>query len=150
MNKKSIVLICVILIIFIGFLAYTNFTNQNDLKFNKTTFHLPDGFKEKGLTVSGDRNVSNGYESIYFHEYNNNDINNYVNNYIHERNESNFTAILTNFTVDNTTVYKTTIVNQTHSIHYWFVKNNNVYSIYTWDGDKKTDKIVEDLIRSAK
>ena len=49
----------------------------------------------------------------------------------------------------NITVYKTTIVNQTHSIHYWFVKNNNGYSIYTWDGDKKTDKMVEDLIRSA-
>lgn len=149
MNKKYIALICVILIIIIGFLAYTNFANQNNLKLNKTTFHLPEGFHENGLTTTGDVNVTNGYESIYFHEYNNSDVKNCVNSYIHERKESNFTPILTNFTAGNTTVYKTTIANQTHSIHYWFVKNDNVYSVYTWDGNKKTDKLVTDLIMTA-
>ena len=151
--KKIIIGLLVIAIIIIGLftlggLDLGGLNNQNEIDFGNTKFYLPNGFQESGVIESGDINASNGYESIYFHKYNDTELTEHVNAYVNERKADNFTPILTNFTVNDTLVYKTVIVNQTHSMHYWFIKDGTVFSVYTWDGIPKMDQIVSDLVVS--
>lgn len=145
--KKIIgILIIVLIIIICGVTLFNSF--NNDVTVGNTTFSLPNGFQNAGFTDSGNVNISNGYESIYIHEFDDNNITKHVNEYVNDRIENNFTSNLTNFTVGNKVVYKTVIINQTHSMHYWFINDNKTYSIYTWDGIPKMDQIVSDLILS--
>ena len=146
--KKIILGISVIIIIIICLLGFGIFNNQNTVNVGNATFHLPDGFQEKGVIKSGDINISNGYESFYIHDYKDKNLEEHVKDYIIDRKNKSFKVELTNFTVNDTLVYKTVIVNQTHSIHYWFMKDGDVFSIYTWDGIPKMNKIVSDLISS--
>ena len=148
MEKKYIILLLVLFLI-VGLVAYFNFYNPDEIRVGDSKFHLPDGYHEGAVRENGDINITNQYTSVFIHQYEDDNAVKYAHDYIKERNESNFTANLMNFTAGDKTVYKTTIVGQPQSLHYWFVQNGKAYTFYTWDGNDNMDLLIKDMITSA-
>ena len=83
-------------------------------------------------------------------KYNDNNVKKHVNDYKSYKEKSNYSISVSNFTVNNITIYKSNIVNDTNYLHYWFVYEGKVYSISTEDGNKNMDSIITELVRSIK
>ncbi|WP_407453399.1 hypothetical protein [Methanobrevibacter sp.] len=151
MSKKSI-LIIIIVIIIIGFATYNQFYNQNSdsIKVGETEFTIPQGYSEGILNTTGDVNLTNGSNSLIIKEYDDTDIQKHINDYINANKNRNYTTKISNLTVDKINIYKSNIVNNTNTLHYWFIKHDKVYTVVTWDGNKNTDGKVIELISSAK
>lgn len=148
MNKKYIILLLVLFLI-VGLFAYFNFYNPNEVRVGDSRFQLPEGYHEGALRDNGDTNITNQYTSVFIHQYDDNNTVKYSHAYVKERNQSNFTTKLVSFSVGNKTVYKSTIVGQPQSLHYWFVENGKTYTVYTWDGNDNMDLLIKDMIASA-
>lgn len=148
MEKKSIIIILLVVILIgvTAFLFTHNFNGTNDVYVGNTKFYLPDGYHEGNQTEYGDVNITNGYSSVLIHNYSDNNVKKYRDDYSEYLLNNNATPELRNFTVDDITIYKTTIVNNTQTMHYWFIKDNKTFSIYTWDGNSNMDSFIRDLI----
>ena len=146
MKKKIILIIALValLIIIFGAHTYTNMhTLDNKVKVGNILFNLPEGYKQ----ISNENNkitLKNETSSIGIEYYNDNNITKYVKQYTSQNDPGSINT--TKFTVGDISVYKSTITNDTRYIHYWFVDNNKVYTIYTWEGNNNTDTIVSKLI----
>lgn len=157
MMKKRYLIIFLVIILFgmLGSCVYADFIDFVDFdstfKVGNTEFVIPEGYSEGNFNEFGATNITNGTNSIFILENNDTNVMEYVHdyeNYINNtRNQS--MNILT-FTIDDMLVYKTDNVDNPNIIHYWFVKNNKTYDIYTWDGNEKIDSIVISMIKSSK
>lgn len=150
MEKKYILIIIIIIVLIAIPLAVIYTDSSNQVQIGSNTFKLPQGFKVVDSSKSDVVNITNGYDTIYLKECGDNDITKYVNKYVKDIKDNNKTAKTKNFTVDNVIVYKSTVVNNTHTIHYWFEHNGKVYTCYTYDANKNTEDIVTDLIKNSK
>ncbi|WP_406532112.1 hypothetical protein [Methanobrevibacter sp.] len=150
MEKKSILMILVILVlIFItGASASADFNTQ--AKVGSSTFDLPNGFHTVDSDKSDLVNITNGYDTLLLKECGTDNITKYVKTYVKNLKEDNKTVKVKNFTVDDIMVYKSVVVNDTDNLHYWFNHDGKVYVCYTHNGNDKTDSIVKDLIKSSK
>lgn len=151
MEDKSKLLIAVIfiLLIILGFIVLNQQVNnsKNQVKVGATTFSIPNGFYEGSLNSDGDVNITNGYDTFFLKECGKGNMTKYIKDYKNYKNNTTKNMSITNFTVDNTLVYKSTMLNESYIIHYWFKHDGIVYSMYTWSGNKKSDTIVSDLIK---
>lgn len=150
MEKKSIltIILIVIIILIVGFLA-SEFLYQSQVSVGDIKFSIPEGYHKGANNNANDINLTNGYNSIFITKYNDSDVNKHVLEMREFVKTQNHTPIITNFTVDNITVYKLTIVNNTQYYRYWFVDKDITYGIYTWDGNTNTDNLVSKLIKST-
>ena len=149
MDKKWIALICIIIIVVIALGAFYTFSTPDKVKVGDSTFKIPEGYH---VDKSEDNNVTNltdGKHNIYIKKYDDKKIQKHIESYINRSELKNKTVKISNFTVGKTLVYKTTL-NGTNTIHYWFVKNNNTYNIYSGDKNPKIDSIVVNLIETVK
>lgn len=148
MEKKSLLLILLIIILIgiIGFLLTNNLTISNEITVGNTKFYLPEGYHEGNLTKSGDVNITNGYSSVFVHNYPDNNITNHVNEYMKKMRENNSTVGLENITIENNIIYKTTTNNTAEPIHYWFTKDGQSYTIYTWDTNSKMNSLIQNIM----
>ena len=136
MDKKWIALICIIIIVVIALGAFYTFSTPDKVKVGDSTFKIPEGYH---VDKSEDNNVTNltdGKHNIYIKKYDDKKIQKHIESYINRSELKNKTVKISNFTVGKTLVYKTTL-NGTNTIHYWFVKNNNTYNIYSGDKIQK-------------
>lgn len=144
---KVVVLIIIIVVIVIG-IGIFDFFNQNTVKVGESTFNIPEGYREGNLNEVGAVNLTNGYSSIFLSEYNTTDVESYVEGYVKNLEDQNISVDVVNYTVDDVMVYKSDNKNDSGNIHYWFVKNNKMYTVYTWDGSKEIESVVENFINS--
>lgn len=148
MQKKSIIsiLIIVLLLIVVGFIISTEYLNQEkEVNTTHATFKLPKGYHSEGLNGHGDLIITNGTDTFFIAEYEDNNMQNHINIYLNDRNQNNQTINMSNLTVDGKFVSKS-INLASGSTHYWFIKDNHVYSIYTWNKNEKIDSIFVNLI----
>lgn len=150
MKSKSILIIIIVVILaIIGVMAFTSSTNDgSQVKVGDATFKMPSGFHEGASNSAGDVNITNGYDTVFIKEHNTNNITQVIKEYKKYKHKENRTVKITNSTINNIPVYKSDVKNESYTIHYWFVYNDKVYSIYTWGGDSNFDSIATDLINS--
>lgn len=150
MEKKLISLIIVLaIIIIVSFIGYTMiFSSGKTVDVGDASFNLPEGYSIGSINSEGDTNITNGNYSIFIKEYNNDNISRYINKYTDSLEKKNKTFECSNLTVDNMTISRVEVEKKT--VHYWFVHDKKVYTIYTWDNINGIDSIVIDLIKSIK
>jgi len=150
MDKKWIAVIVIIILLVAGLIAFYSFSNQsNKVKVGSATFKTPDGYH---VEDSKDKNVTNltkGNKNIYIKEYNDKNVKKYINSYVSQSKKNNKTVKISNFTVGKTTVYKSNLDNSS-AVHYWFVKKNKTYTIYSRDKNPEIDSITIKLIESVR
>ena len=153
MERKTILIILsVVIILAIGgvyILNNQNFQENNQVKVGSALFVLPNGFHEvnssdAGVIISDDKTM------FKIFNYDDNEIDKYVNQYNDSKSEENIPVVINNLTIGDYWVYKANAADNPYVVHYWFVFNHKVYSIYTEDGNKNTDGFVSDLIKSMK
>ena len=148
MDKKWFALICIIILLVVGLIVYTSFMNQEtEVKVGDATFKIPDGYHLGNSDEKNVTNLTNGTKNICIKEYDDKNIKKHINSYINQSEKDNKTVKISNFTVGKTLVYKTNL-NKSAIVHYWFVKNNKTYNIYTWDKNPEIDSISIKLIES--
>lgn len=148
MDKKWIAIIGIIILLTVGLITFFSFSNQeNEVKVGNATFQVPDGYEIGKIGEDGVTNLTNGTNEIYIKEYNGKNIQKHVNAYVDKLEKNNKTVMISNFTVGKTIVYKSNL-NTPTNVHYWFVKNNNTYTIYSWDKNPEIDSITIKLIES--
>ena len=155
MERKSILIavVIILLVAIIGYLGYNQFVaNDNQVKVGAATFTLPDGFHKGTPLKNGDTNITNGYDDFFIKDCGKDNITKYPKKYVKsiEKKDNTTKVKIKNFTVNDTVVYKASIVNKTSNVHYWFDYNGEVYLIYSWSANKNFEKIVTDLISSVK
>lgn len=148
MNKKWIVIVCIIILLAAGLFAFYSSTNQQkEVKIGEATFQLPNGYHVVDSDDKNVTNLTNGTNNIYIKEYNTKNIKKLVNSYVNQSESNNKTVKISNFTVGKTLVYKSNLKNS-GTVHYWFVKNNKTYTIYAWNKNPEIDSITTKLIES--
>lgn len=149
MNKKFVLFIfCVLILSFSGGSVFSLESNST-LNLTNMGFEIPDGYYEGSLNNLGAINITNGSSSIFILEYDDANAMKYVNHYKNEiiNNKHQKMDLLT-FTIDDVIVYEADIKNNPLKIHYWFVKDNKTYDVYTWDGNKDIYNFIEKMIQS--
>lgn len=147
MKKKLFLITIAMVFLIFSSCAYAGWFDSK-IKVGDTDFKLPDGYHEGKMNKFGAVNITNGTNSIFLFEQDDANIQKYINNYKKEIQKQNQSMTIKNFTIDNIVIYKTNNNNNPNTIHYWFVKNNKTYDVYTWDGNKDMDSIVINLIKS--
>ena len=136
--------------LFIAGFAYNMYmTEKNTIKVGNSIFDLPSGYS-KEMKSNTEGIIKNKADTIGIQEYADNNIKKYVNEYNVTKEKTGERLIIKTYKVNNTQVYKSTNMNNTRFVHYWFVNNNKVYTVYTWHDNNNTDKIVSHLINHAK
>lgn len=151
MGKKSIaIIILVIILLGVGFAFYyqhyQSSTSSDTVKVGSSKFVIPNGYH--AVENNGSVNVTDGKASLCLHCHNDSDIMGHVNYYSNVKKSKNESINITNFNVNGITVYKSNLVDK-KNIHYWFMKNDELYEFYTWQGNQNTDKLVSTLISSS-
>lgn len=149
-TKTTMIILIVIALIFIfGCIGYSHLFNQHEqVKIDDITFNLPEGYHETKSTNNSGINMSNGLNSMILSKCDEKNIQKNIKQYKDYKNSHNESIKITNFTANNILVYKSVIVNHTDTIHYWFNYKDNTYTVYTWDGNKNSDKFISELIES--
>ncbi len=151
MNKKIVIGIIIVILAVIGFLTLNELTDDNNgVKVGNTNFILPDGYSVSKFIKLGDANITNGTNSIGIIERNGSNIQKYIDDYVEKNNNRNYTTKINKVNTGNIEVYKSKISENNETFHYWFINNDKVYEIFTWDGNNQTDDVVFDLIKSTK
>lgn len=144
MRKKLVVIILLLLIIFGSFwMIYS----PNHFKVGNAFFSIPDGFK----TIENNDfvNLTNGNEYICFIKNNENeDINKSIKNFVEIKQKDNISVKITNFTINDVNVFKSSENKGSQISYYWFIKNGMMYKIFTLSGNSNTDDLVRDEIKT--
>lgn len=147
-NKKGIILVLIIILIVIcGLGIYVN----NQFQVGTAYMAAPNGYHPE-TNENGVVNLTNGEDSLILNEYSNSssDVEYSVNYYKNCKEKQNLSVELKTIYINDVKVYKTIVNNGTEVYHYWFVKEGNVYEFVSFDGDKNTDSMVSNLIKSMK
>ena len=73
-----------------------------------------------------------------------------IKEYEEYKKTENTTVTISNFKINDELVYKTTSDHDVNVNHYWFLKNNTVYSIYSLQKNNDIDEIATNMIKTAK
>lgn len=154
MEKKYIVIILLIIILIfigVGFYTYNNSTNNQNstVKVGDLYFNMPNGYIQGTPNKLGDVTLSNGKNPIFITYYNDTNITKYINKFNDSVEKNGETIDIKNFTTNDLLVYKATI-NESGMVNYWFIKNDKIYSIYSWSKIDNVDIIFSELINSKK
>ena len=109
-------------------------------------FPLPEGYSEGAISDSSSLNYTNGNSSIIISQDDNLNIENKVNNYKNYLENNYQDANIENYVVNNVSIYKIVNNNYTSIAHYWFVKDNKSYEIYTQDGNNDIETIINNFV----
>lgn len=150
-NRTSlIILIVVVLFLIAGFVGYTFFFNQNQVEINNVVFTIPDGYHQTDAVKDKEINMTNGNNSMILLKCTTLGIQKNIHDYQKYKSNRNSSTQISNFTVNNITVYKVSVVNDTGTLHYWFDYDKKTFSVYTWDANKNCDDFVFQLVSSIK
>ena len=149
MNKKWIIIICVIILLVVGLIAfYTISIHKSEINIGSTKFKMPNGYHEVSSNKGDVINLTNGTHGICIGKYDDINVKKHIKSYIDYNKKKNITTNISNFTVGKTVVYKSQLNNST-AVHYWFVKNRTTYDIYSWHYNPEFDSITIKLIETS-
>ena len=146
-NKKLIIAFIIIIIAGVGIFGYMHQNSHSKIELGKTTFKLPDGYKEGEWTKNNTVRVSDGKTAAFISLKGNDNLNKTVYGFAQGFEKTGNHTIITNFTTSNVFVYKLNIENDTAS-YYWFKNNGETYCVYTWEANNNIETLVVDLIKS--
>ena len=151
---KKVGIILLVVIILIGCIGYMEFNKtsggEDTVVIGDATFKLPSGYHVEASNASdGSINISNGDKSFYLLKYDTNNVEKCIKEYLNYKKSAHYNITVTNTTVGNVKLYKSTIAETPDTVHYWFKLGKKVYSIYSWDKNEDLDNIVADLITNA-
>lgn len=145
MNKKVIIAAILIILVAIFVFSALPVTKNSNVQSNASdsNFKIPNGYSEGKTNDLGAKNYTKDNKSIFIGESYGKRAEAYALDY--QNKSDNESLIIKNYTLNNIRVY--TIENN-NTIHYWFVKDNKTYDIYTWDGNKDIELFVNNTIKS--
>ena len=148
MDNKWFIIVCIIILLVVGFIAFNTFTNhETEVKIGDSTFQIPEGYHIEKSKKDDVTNLTNGTNNIYIQKYDDKKVKKHIDSYINKTKQSNKTVKISNFTVGKTLVYKANI-DRSSAVHFWFVKDNTTYAIYSLDKNPEIDSITTKLIES--
>ena len=109
---------------------------------------MPEGYHIGEKNTFGAISITNESNTIFLLENNGTNVQGYIDIYRKILIDKNESINITCFNIDNMEIYKIISLNNTQNIHYYFIKNNKTYDVYTWDGNPKMDSTVIKLIES--
>ena len=150
MEKNNyIILIILGILIVVGYAYLNNPFEPETVEIGDLKFTLPSGYHEQKTNQTGEVIIANGENKITLVKYDDKNASSHITKYEKYLKTKNQTMKLDKTKVDNTTVYKSTMKQNPKVIHYWFVKNNKTYSIYTSNANDNTESDINYLIKSA-
>lgn len=151
MEKKTYLIIVLIAIIIVMGITFLNPLTQPEgkIKVGEVNFELPDGYYEGNLNKLGDVNLTNGTNSIFIKKHDSDDLYKEIKDYEDYKKTENTTLTVAKFKIKDELVYKTVSDHDKYVIHYWFLKNNKVYSIYSLQKNDDIDQIATNMIKTA-
>ena len=142
--------IIILMILCIGVTSSIDFFNHDQETTMETHmyFPIPEGYTEGAMNNLGSFNYTNGNSSIFITQDDNLTVKDKVNKYTDYLEINNQKATVENYVVNDITIYKLINTNNTNIIHYWFVKDNKCYDVYTWDGNADIDTVVNNFVNT--
>lgn len=152
MGKNSYLIIVLIGILIATGIVFLNTYAQPEgtIKVGDVYFGIPEGYHEGTLNQLGDVNLTNGTNSIFIKKHDSGDLYKKIKEYEEYKKTENTTVTVSNFKINDELVYKTVSDHDANVNHYWFLKNNKVYSIYSLQKNEDIDKIATNMIKTAK
>lgn len=149
MKKKIIIVLLIIILLVCGIFLYYNYNlfNNNIVHVGDTNFNLPPDYYEGTTNEYGSINITNGSSTIFISEFNDTNVTKHLLEYTNFTKDQNKTITTKKYAIDDIVFYKTNS-NNFSTVHYFFVKNNHTYDIYSWDNIKNMDSIVINLIKN--
>ncbi|MFM5882140.1 hypothetical protein [Methanobrevibacter gottschalkii] len=148
-TKKLLIIVGIIIILMVCAFLFLN--TSSDTKIGHARFTLPEGYHESvrvNSNVAETVTISNAKNKIYIVGYNEGNLNKSISEFIDKVKKNNDSVDFSKFNIKDKVIYKATIHNDNHTFFYWFVDNNHLYVIYTWNGDFKMDTIVKSIVES--
>lgn len=143
--RKKIVVIILLLLIVLG--SFWMIYSPNHFKVRNAFFSIPSGFQ--AIDNEDFVNLTDGNDYIcIIKENENEDLNKSIRNYVEIKQNDNISVEISNFTINEVEVFKSTETNGNNVNYYWFIKNNQLYKIFTLSGNSNTDNLVRDEIKN--
>ena len=140
-NIKILSIVLIILILLAGCIIYFSFFNFNTAKVGSSELVLPKGYYEDGVNEFGAVRITDGRNEVFLIEFNDTDAYRHAQEYVDSKNGTGESVYLSQFDIDNRTIYKSSNFQKSSNVHYWFEKGNKSYEVYKWDGNPKMDDI---------
>ncbi|MBQ6099351.1 MAG: hypothetical protein IJL02_05755 [Methanobrevibacter sp.] len=154
MNKKFVIpILLIIIILSIGFFALEGFfdfggSNSSEIiEVGAAKFHMPEGYHIDENNSNADLAITNGSNVFFIKKCGGKSANPYIEEYVNYTTENGQSLSNSTLKINDFLVYRY-INNQNQAVHYWFVYNKEVYTIYTWVNTPNCDGIAFELINS--
>ena len=147
MDKRILICLIAIVVIAVGLVAFFNASPKDTVDVGDLSFKLPEGYHETTRSENGFWTISDGDDAIFLDYYNDSDAYKHVDYEVKKIENAHGTLDVSNFTVNDTTVYNTLYLSSVSQ--YWFAKDGKVYNIYTWNTNDKLESDMRDLISSV-
>lgn len=121
-----------------------HFSSKNFFKIGKIFFYYPKNFYQINFNPIS---ISNDKYTISFLYHPNSNIDACLNNYLKMKQNDGFSVYFTKSAIKNIVLYKSTILNYENTVHFWFEYDDDVYEIYSWNGDSTLELLVLDLVK---
>lgn len=125
------------------FFIYTH----NTVKAGNTYFTIPDGYST--LDEKSYINLTNGQDSIgIVKDVKYTNLKESIKAYTNSKKNENLS--ISNYEVSGHTVFKSVSTRDPNVVHYWVECNGKINEFFSWSGDAKSDKIVNELLVSTR
>ena len=144
MEKELIfpISIIILMIVCIGVTVSVDlFNHENEIMVDSFYFPIPEGYIEGTINNLGSINYTNGNNSIFISEDDNLNVEDKINSY-----KSHNPNITVEKYVVNDIPIKLVNTNNANITHYFFVKDNRGYDVYTWDGNDDLKDVVDNFV----
>lgn len=150
MNKKKvIILILIFILIVIGAFVFYESSLSQKVKVGDSYFTIPKEFQKEDISDNLVRFIANDKILFINSDINASDIDSAVSNYVKFKNQSeNLSINVQKLDLDGLTVYKSVVQNNSSVVHYWFIKDNHIYEIYTPTFDSNMETVILNIIKS--
>lgn len=148
MEKKSIFILVIIIIALLAICIMAfNHTSENKFTVGDAEFTLPDGYEVK--SNKDVVTIANGGKNFSITSYNDSKIDKHINEYKTSKEKNNKTITVSHITdKNNKQLVKSTVVNATSNVHYWFNYHGKTYTIYTSNAGEDADQTVFKMVSS--
>ncbi|WP_296888431.1 hypothetical protein [uncultured Methanobrevibacter sp.] len=148
-KKKAIILILIFILIVIGAFVFYESSLSQKVKVGDSYFTIPKEFQKEDISDNLVRFIANDKILFINSDINASDIDSAVSNYVKFKNQSeNLSINVQKLDLDGLTVYKSVVQNNSSVVHYWFIKDNHIYEIYTPTFDSNMETVILNIIKS--
>ena len=146
--KKKLAIILIIIIIVVGaIILYTSSSQQ--IKVGDAYFNVPNGYQAQNVSDKLVRLVSDDKVLYINGNINESNIDKAVSDYVNFKNRSENTSVMVSDLNENGyNFHKSIAVTNSSIVHYWFIKENKIYEIYTSTADSNTDKLISSIVNT--